>query len=278
MKPERFSAWNQALLSLLQQQGQPGFIAALKNTLDQLLSPWQLVVWYYPFDGQPEPWHDLAESASLQDDVERYRAGPYLLDPFYLAGAGGQRGCFTLGELAPTGFGQSEYYRSYYRFLGCADELGFIVGTELGFCNVSMGRAKGQRRFSRVELDLVRAAFPLLESTCQSHMEALVQPPATEQGLYPQLASALDQFATSVLTQREAEVVQLLLKGYSTQSAADKLGISPQTIKLHRKNSYAKLDVSSQAELFYLFIDSLSCVDKVGGGDTLSAYLSVTPA
>lgn len=275
MKLEMFSDWNQALLPLLQQQGQVGFIPALKAALDTLLSPWQLVVWYYPFQGQPVPLHDPAVSVSLLEDVERYRSGPYLLDPFYLAGASGKKGCFTLRELTPTGFNQSEYYRNYYRFLACADELGFIVATELGFCNVSMGRAKGQRRFSKAELDQVRAAFPLLEQLCRLHLQALDKPQQPGQGLYPQLACALDQFATSVLTQREAEVVQLLLKGYSTQSAAEKLDISPQTIKLHRKNSYAKLDVRSQAELFYLFIDSLSCVDKVSGGDTLSAYLSV---
>jgi DNA-binding CsgD family transcriptional regulator len=42
---------------------------------------------------------------------------------------------------------------------------------------------------------------------------------------------------------------------------------------LHRKNSYAKLDVSSQAELFYLFIDSLASLTNYEGGDPLVGYL-----
>lgn len=275
MKLQLFSDWNRALLPLLSEVGQPAFVPALKQALDQLLGPWQLIVWYYPHAGRPVPLHSLDDSPSLQQDVERYSAGPYLLDPFYLAGRSGQNGCFTISELAPSGFKLGEYYRSYYRFLQCSDEIGFIVKAESGFCNISLGRQQGQKRFSKTELGLLQAAWPLLEQLCRDHLQALDKPSQEGQGLYPQLAHALDQFATSVLTQREAEVVQLLLKGYATQSAADKLGISPQTIKLHRKNSYAKLDVSSQAELFYLFIDSLSCVEQAQGGDTLAIYLAV---
>jgi len=68
-------------------------------------------------------------------------------------------------------------------------------------------------------------------------------------------------------------VVQLFLHGHSTKSIAERLSISPETVKLHRKNSYAKLDVSSQAELFHLFIDSLASIRSYQGGDPLIGYL-----
>jgi DNA-binding CsgD family transcriptional regulator len=277
MKIESFEQWNRSVLLLLQQQGKPSFITALKQALDLFLSRWQLIAWYYPFAGQAVPLHELGDSATLQQDVERYRSGPYLLDPFYLAGSAAKTGCCSLAELAPSGFKQSEYYRSYYRFLGCADELGLLAATDLGFYNISLCRDRGQARFSKSERQAIQAVFPLLESLCSMHLKMLNGPDVKTETIYPQLARALGHFATSVLTPREAEVVQLLLKGHSTQSAADKLGISPQTIKLHRKNSYSKLDVRSQAELFYLFIDSLSCVEQVEGGDTLAVYLSRSP-
>jgi hypothetical protein len=46
-----------------------------------------------------------------------------------------------------------------------------------------------------------------------------------------------------------------------------------ETVKLHRKHAYAKLEVSSQAELFYLFLDSVMSAVDYAGGDTLVSYL-----
>ena len=45
------------------------------------------------------------------------------------------------------------------------------------------------------------------------------------------------------------------------------------TVKLHRKHAYAKLEVSSQAELFYLFLDSVMSASDYNGGDPLLPYL-----
>ena len=61
-----------------------------------------------------------------------------------------------------------------------------------------------------------------------------------------------------MLTRREREVIELVLLGHSTRLVAEKLGISTETVKLHRKHAYAKLDISSQAELFYLFVDAIA--------------------
>ena len=50
----------------------------------------------------------------------------------------------------------------------------------------------------------------------------------------------------------------LVLRGYSTKSVSQSLGISPGTVKVQRENIYSKLGVSSQGELFNLFIASVS--------------------
>ena len=62
-------------------------------------------------------------------------------------------------------------------------------------------------------------------------------------------------------------------KPWSTKTLADKLSISMETVKLHRKHAYAKLEVSSQAELFYLFLDSVMSAERYDGGDPLVAYM-----
>ena len=64
-------------------------------------------------------------------------------------------------------------------------------------------------------------------------------------------------FGTSVLTTRECEVVGLVLRGYSSEAIADILGIAKGTVKTYRRSIYAKLGISSQSELFSMFISAL---------------------
>jgi DNA-binding CsgD family transcriptional regulator len=58
------------------------------------------------------------------------------------------------------------------------------------------------------------------------------------------------------LTAREQQVVTLLLEGHSSPSLAANLGLSPETVRVHRRHIYRKLGVSSQAELFHWFLAS----------------------
>ena len=68
-----------------------------------------------------------------------------------------------------------------------------------------------------------------------------------------------------------------MLHGHSTKTVAEKLSISMETVKLHRKHAYAKLEISSQAELFYLFLDSVMSANDYQSGDTLIAYMQPPP-
>lgn len=51
------------------------------------------------------------------------------------------------------------------------------------------------------------------------------------------------------LSEREKEVFYLLVRGKSTQQIADKLFVSPYTVKAHTRSIYAKLDIHSRNEL-----------------------------
>lgn len=51
------------------------------------------------------------------------------------------------------------------------------------------------------------------------------------------------------LSDRESEVVKLLLEGKSNKLIASALGISDRTVEFHLKNIYAKTEVSSRTEL-----------------------------
>ena len=49
------------------------------------------------------------------------------------------------------------------------------------------------------------------------------------------------------LTGREAEVLRLIARGCTYAQAADRLGMSANTVGTHVKNAYRKLDVHSAA-------------------------------
>jgi len=56
------------------------------------------------------------------------------------------------------------------------------------------------------------------------------------------------------LTSRELEIMQLLLSGFSSKGIAQKLHISPETVKAHRRHIYTKLGVKSHPELFAIYL------------------------
>ncbi|RUY33154.1 LuxR family transcriptional regulator, partial [Mesorhizobium sp. M7A.F.Ca.US.001.04.1.1] len=60
-----------------------------------------------------------------------------------------------------------------------------------------------------------------------------------------------------LLSKRQAEVALLILQGHSSPSIGLHLGISPQTVKVFRKQLYSKCKLSSQAELFALMMPIL---------------------
>ena len=71
------------------------------------------------------------------------------------------------------------------------------------------------------------------------------------------LEFALERFGENSLTPREHEVAVHILKGHSSKSLAREINISPETVKIHRRNIYRKLEISSQSELFARFLNTL---------------------
>lgn len=67
-----------------------------------------------------------------------------------------------------------------------------------------------------------------------------------------------DPLYFSQLTERENEIVVLLLKGRTYKMIADEIYLSENTIKTHIKNIYSKLNVNSKTELIKLINDPLT--------------------
>lgn len=56
------------------------------------------------------------------------------------------------------------------------------------------------------------------------------------------------------LTVHEIETARLILQGFSSKAIARQMGISPETVKVHRRNLYHKLNVNGHGELFALVL------------------------
>lgn len=269
-KPDH-RALGEALASVVREAGTPALVDGLVRALRALVPADDVMVVLYRHGLAPELAHDLSAGPQAAVNLATYLKGAYLLDPFYRAFADGVApGCYRLQQLAPSAFRSSEYYRLHFARTGIADEIGYLVPDAGGSCvHLSLGVRGASARFSAADYRLLLDFQPLVDELLRRHWAP--PEPGGNRMLTTQLDSALKFFGRDFLTDRETEVIQLLLRGHSTKSIAARLGISPETVKLHRKHSYAKLDVSSQAELFHLFIDALG---SYRGGDPLTGYLN----
>ena len=196
--------------------------------------------------------------------LERYFSVGYLLDPFCLAVEQGlAEGFYHLEEIAPDHFFDSEYYKTYYLKAGSSEDSFYLVDTGHDTqISVSLFQGFGGQSLRVEQLNLLRAVEPLVrELIAEFGRRSLPQRADHEAGgrddLKQRVQSAFEHFGSDVLTEREREVAHMVLRGHSVKSTASQLNISPETVRMHRKNLYLKLEVGSQSELFALFIEWL---------------------
>ncbi|MDH5355183.1 MAG: LuxR C-terminal-related transcriptional regulator [Gammaproteobacteria bacterium] len=200
--------------------------------------------------------------------VEDYLKGPYLLDPFFKAcGRKVEPGLYRLRDIAPDRFYQSEYYRSYYVQTGLAEEICYTAYLPNSVAmTISLMRSGNSSRFSAREFRLLSSVAPIVNSLAQRHWvdahtkfedDCSVQEIGEKRTIIENTVNAL--FSPRI-TPRETQVVSQVLEGHSSESIASRLGISVGTVRIHRRNVYAKLDISSQQELFSIFFQKIKTV------------------
>ncbi len=187
---------------------------------------------------------------------DKYLEGAYLLSPFYdYCVNKNNEGIVTLDEIAPDDFYQSAYYEEYFRPAKLVDETCFCVqGRDNNVYLLSLGRTESLPKFNRRVLARLKALYPIFSSTVKMHDNQL-SPPQRDSHL--QIKEYITNFGGKSLTPREKEVMQLLIRGYSSKEAGRLLDISYETERVHRKNIYSKLEVSSQNELLAKIFDDI---------------------
>lgn len=128
-----------------------------------------------------------------------------------------------------------------------------LPGNKMIELNFLTSRNSDQVRKCRQGLE---ALYPVLASAILKHFEFAPQQ-FDISSPSPSQESRFQNFGKNVLTEREQGVVKLILTGHSSNSIALHLDISVPTVKTHRRNLYSKFNISSQAELFNLFVRHL---------------------
>ncbi|SLN52350.1 Response regulator protein TmoT [Roseovarius albus] len=239
-----------AIAGLLQAVGQDRFPAAFRHFIGLFATFDSMIITRYPINAPPLSLYQDLDDIQAAISVRFYATGPYLLDPLYLACKSGKGpGVFRTLDLAPEAFFRSEYYRTFYRNIRISDEAGLLIEASADeWIIVSLARVARQARFSAREIGRLQLIFPILSAAILRHWHIEKDEGDFEE--MGQLEDRLETFGADLLSPREGEIIRLVLQGHSTPSAAAYLGISEGTVKVHRHHAYAKLGISSQAELF----------------------------
>lgn len=271
--------WQTMLSNMIDNVGSAQFCHLLSDACQRLTGYESSVILMYTLGRTPE-WAFENLSPELSRHYRRNLSAEYLLDPFYtLYENRAPSGIYRLQDIAPDNFFESEVYKKYYLPNGIIDETGvFIKLSEDTYLLLDMAN----REIPKITTGRIRrlqAVLPVVESLCLKHYQTIKEKQTdSDQGNFigSPLERAFHNFGKDHLSNRECEVIQLILKGHSTKSIARLLEISIDTVKVYNKRFHSKLKVSSQAELFSLFLESISTLPSGSEEDPLTHYLKIT--
>lgn len=210
---------------------------------------------------RPVVLHHTLEPAGRKHYLERYLDGPYLLDPLYqLALRSKKPMLYRFREELPDRFRSSEYYRHYCERTHLLDEMDYVRPVSRQ-TTVVLVVGRRNRMFSKAELHRLKLIEPMVQSSIARVWRVWSARTGNSQGtdgVHKRLTECFANFGSAVLTRREREISQLLLRGHSSKSVARELKIAPGTVMVHKRNLFAKLGISSQYELFSLLLDDLA--------------------
>ena len=191
-----------------------------------------------------------------------YLSGAYLLDPFYeLHNSGADTDLYRIWDIAPDQFSRNQYSIDYYQRTTMVDEIAFVIWPSPQISvHVCLGRdMRSGQRFSIREMSAAKQVLPIVEALVCEHWGNLrFSNEDHKENVIERMVRLVAKTHGINLTNRQAEVALLVLRGHSSTSIGLRLGISPQTVKVFRKQLYKRCDVSSQAELFGLMLPLLS--------------------
>jgi hypothetical protein len=144
--------WLAAVARLVGSNDVNSAAAALADAIDVAVEHEGTCLLVFHRDAPPEVIHHTLEPAGRRHYVDRYVAGPYLLDPLYLLAVSDQKpGVCRFRDESPDRFRSSEYYRQYCERTHLRDEMDFLVDVS-AHSTLVLVVGRRTRRFTKAEL------------------------------------------------------------------------------------------------------------------------------
>jgi DNA-binding CsgD family transcriptional regulator len=265
----------QYIANIIEAEGAEAFGAAMDDFIANQAQFDVSSIFAFSFDRRPLLLYDGYTSQVSKSALEAYLSGGYLLDPFYVACCHDHpTGVWRMGDLAPDSFFTSEFSMSadvhpcVSTDAGALiEEIGFLVPLEPGLvATYSVMRTHNRETFTESEFERLKAIEPLVAAVIQANWRQRRgqfegRKPATqtsERDSDEAMESAFSTLFVDELTLTQRAIVKMILRGHSNLSIAMRMNISEGTVKIHRANIYKRLSISSQGELFRLFIKHLN--------------------
>ncbi len=153
-----------------------------------------------------------------------------------------------MSQVAPEHFELTEYYQRYFRLDVVADEIQFNCQLEgdRTLC-LSLG---SRQRFSGEQIAVLSLIQPWVLGLLRQRLAY-----ETNETVARAAAPAVVDWRVQ-LTARALDGGRLMLSGCSSKEIARKLEICAETVKVHKKHMYSKLDMKSRSELFSIFLQA----------------------
>ncbi|OOV87884.1 LuxR C-terminal-related transcriptional regulator [Oceanospirillum linum] len=251
------------IASLINHIKVPSFMPVLEEVLSNHCNFDTILVVTYKKSFKPIILHPK-DPAEHSPTLKAYIDKAYILDPLFNSIQNGPGANVSrLVDIALDSFDQTEYYQSCYRKFDLVDEVNMTIPlSQHTTCAIALGRKSALGTITRAELNRLKSIFPVIEALIQQFWQAQSGEFVKYEKSEGPLKQALKTFASGVLTQREQEILGLILQGHSSKAIADLLSISVGTVKVHRKNIHSRLNTSTQSEIFTLFLSHLNSLEN----------------
>ncbi|MDR9826687.1 LuxR C-terminal-related transcriptional regulator [Vibrio sp. FNV 38] len=263
--------FNSKISTVISALNSPGFTPKLMHLITSIFDFDCAVILGYQEGKRPIYLYDSIENA--RDLLfQRYLTASFQHDPFYQRlNTEKQQGIFTLKDVVQKDLDYQVYCKQFYQKTGWKDELCMLIEVNperwvmLCFGYLSEGKYPTSQQVNKI-----RSYFAIIQSLCQQHWKSsefkLAEPACNFESyagsMQVFIKYALSTFGKELLTDREQEIVRLLVQGSDTKEISKQLDIAEGTVKNHRKRIYKQLNVASLSELFQLFFNHLLTQSK----------------
>ncbi len=219
------------------------------------------------YRGKPAPMvlYKSYRDGTAELSLPEYISSAYMLDPVYAAHLNRiSAGVYPLQDIAPDRFRNTAYYKNYYRKTGYSDEVICLAYSDTGY-TLALSlflQSQDDKRFTQRDISKLRDASSTLCALMQQQWKNLSVAQSDknkdeEDPLTRRIKQAILESEKVELTLRQCEIIALTLRGHSSASISLILNISTETVKVHRRNIYAKLRISSQNQLFLMITSAI---------------------